>query len=145
MGSRRLWDDCLVAGLDRVLKSPGSLKQVFLWSHVRCTQQGIGLHIRLRLERNQLVVSVALTAKEGNPASRSVATVLPLEIDILRSPMDWPWVKALNRCTVRRLEFLKIQPSEMSIPVTTLPFGSSPDTASAGQNSRQQEGTVAHK
>ena len=30
---------CLVACLEGVLKSPGSLEQVFLLSHVRCAQQ----------------------------------------------------------------------------------------------------------
>ena len=57
-----------------------------------CAQQDVGLDIRHRLERNQLVGSVALTAapKGGNLVSRSVATVLPLETGTLRSPMDWP-------------------------------------------------------
>ena len=53
----------LVACLERVLKGPGSLEQVFLRSHVRCAQQDVGLHIRHRLERNQLVGSAALTAR----------------------------------------------------------------------------------
>ena len=53
----------LVAGLGGVLKSPGTLEQVFLRRDVRFTQQDVGLHIRHPLERNQLVGSAALTAQ----------------------------------------------------------------------------------
>ena len=36
----------LVAGLEGVLKSPGSLEQHFPWGNVGCTQQDVNLQIR---------------------------------------------------------------------------------------------------
>ena len=70
------------------MKIQGSLEQGFLWSHVCCAHQDVGLHIHHRLERSQLLVRQPSLHKGGNSASRSVVTVLPLETYTLRSPMD---------------------------------------------------------